>query len=358
MPSDLPFAEAAERALGEVLFRYLIGRPRDAEASAPDPNAAAMSRYKLVPRVLQGHAGVELSTTLCDQNVAAPLAIGAFAGDRLFHPDGLLPLAEVCHDLRLPLFVSEETVTPLTEITAVHDGCWLQLRAAGTRERAVAMIDAAAHAGVRGVIFTVLAPIHPVPGLQPGGFSLGRELTERGWRTIGSAEPGIEPLAAFPAWSAEDLAAAVRHAARANLPVLAKGILHPADAYRAEEAGCAGMVVSNIGVRQSWRWVAPADCLGGIRQAVRGGLLLDGGVRSGTDVLVAAALGATLAVTTRPAVSALAGGGVSGLRTWLRDWMDEMRAVLAWCGCTTPSDLGPDHLFHAGLGGSITGERQ
>ena len=342
MGDALPHAEEARRKLGEPLFHYLLGRVAD--AGEMDPNVSALSRYRLVPRVLRGTETVDISARLAGRMIGAPVAVGAFAGDRLFHPDGLLPIAHLCGELRLPLFVSEETVTPLAAIAALHDDCWLQLRAAGPRERAMRLADAAANVGARGLILTVLAPTHPVQAMQPGGFSVGRELAARGWCTIGSDTPGIAPLPTFPAWRPEDLAAVVRHAEAAGLPVLAKGVLHPHDARIAEEAGCAGVIVSNIGLRQTRRWVPPVEQLPDVRAATGTALLLDGGVRSGADAVVTVALGATAAVMTRPVIMALAAGGERTLRELLTAWLDEIRALLVWCGVESPAQLDPGYL--------------
>lgn len=348
MRDALPHAEAARIALGDPLFRYVTGRPTDGSEDRTDPNVSALARYRLVPRVMRGASGVSLATTLAGRALAAPLAVGAFAGDRLFHPDGLLPIAQACADLGIPLFVSEETVTPLAAITAAHRACWLQIRAAGAPDRAAVLVEGAAAAGACGIVLTVLAPTHPVPGRQPGGFSVGREIAARGWTTIGSTEPGIAPLATFPAWTWTDLETVVRRARDAGLPVLAKGILHPEDATRAEEAGCAGSVVSNIGLRQTWRWAPAAERLPAVRAAARAPVLLDGGIRSGADVLVAVALGAAVAVTTRPVLSALAAGGGDAVRGLLGGWADEMRALAAWCGVETPEALHPGFLARIG----------
>ena len=349
MADALPFAQEARRALGEPLYRYLLGRSSDAEGV--DANAAALGRHRLVPRVLRGAGKVDISVRLAGRTVAAPLAIGAYAGDRLFHPNGLLPIARLCRTLDLPLFVSEETVTPLADTTAEHDDCWLQLRAAGPRERVMRLCDMAAKAGARGVILTVLAPTHPVTTMQPGGFSVGRELAARGWSTIGSDAPGIAPLPTFPAWTAADLASVVRHAEAAGLPVLAKGILHPGDAGMAEDAGCAGVILSNIGLRQTRRWVPPVEQLPAVRTATGRAILLDGGVRSGADVVVAAALGATAAVTTRPVIAALAGGGETALRDLLAGWLDEIRALVTWCGVEELAQLDATLLSRSGTCG-------
>jgi 4-hydroxymandelate oxidase len=342
--APLPLSIEARAALGSALFQYLLGRSDGALAGADDANALALSRHRLVPRVLTGAAGVDISLTVFDRRFAGPLVVGAYAGDRVFHTEGLLPVARVCRELGLPLIVSEETVTPLGEITAECDAVCLQIRAAGPVERALGLLDLAAREGAMGLVVTVLAPAHPVEGLQPGGFSIGAEIARRGWRTIGSPDQGVDPLTAFPAWNWADLERVCRAAEERGLPLLVKGVLHEEDAVRAERAGAGAVIVSNIGLRQSLRWVAPADRLVRIANRTSLPVVLDGGVRSGTDLVVARCLGATFSASARPVVSALAGGGEDAVRRLLQGWLEEAFAITAWLGAAALQDLSPDHL--------------
>lgn len=341
LPIDmLPFESEARAALGEPLYRYLIAAPDD----LADANAEDLKRFSLVPRVLTGAGAPDISLTAFGRCFKAPLAVGAFAGDRVFHEEGLLPIARVCARLGLPLVISEETVTPLAEITAHHDACWLQLRAAGPVERILELLDMAVDAGAMGLVLTVFAPVHPVPGFQPGGFSIGDEIARRGWSTIGSKGPGVEPLPAFPAWTWDEIDTVCEAATARGLPLLLKGILHPDDAATAAEVGIAGIVASNIGLRQSRRWAPVPGRLPALKRASARPLALDGGVRSGADVIVARCLGADFSVAVRPIVTALVGGGEAGLETLLGNWVDEIFALTAWLGAGSLADLGPDHL--------------
>ncbi|MBB3999063.1 alpha-hydroxy acid oxidase [Aureimonas pseudogalii] len=348
MTAPLPFADEARAVLGEALYRYMIGQPRDAGPDEGDRNAHDLTRYRLLPRVLTGAEGADVRLPLLGRHFAGPIAVGAYAGDRVFNEDGLMPIARVCQRIGLPLMVSEETVTPLAEITTAHDAAFLQLRAAGPVDRILGLLDTAADAKAMGLVLTVLAPVHPVPGLQPGGFSIGEELVRRGWSTIGSTGPGVSPLSAFPGWGWPDIATVCRAAAERNLPVLLKGVLHPDDATKAESAGAAGIIASNIGLRQSGRWAASARQLPALRGETPLPLGLDGGVRNGTDLVVARCLGADFAVTVRPVITALVGGGEAALEAMLRGWLDEALAITSWLGAASLAELRPSHLVEDG----------
>ncbi|AMJ61470.1 alpha-hydroxy acid oxidase [Bosea sp. PAMC 26642] len=342
----LPFADETRAALGEAVYAYLVGRARDAQPGEEDANERAFRRYRLLPRVMTGSGAPDLSVVLFGKAYGAPIVAGAYAGDTVFSEGGIAALAPVLNALRLPLLVSEEAVTPLKALTGVHDLCWLQLRAAGPLQRVLDLASSSAEAGIAALVLTVLAPVHPRPGLYPGGFSIGEELMRRELSTIGSAGAGIAALPAFPQWGWSDIAAVAMLCRERGLPLILKGILHPEDAVRARDAGAAAVVVSNIGLRQSSRWVTGLDQMPAIRDALQGGLplLLDGGVRSGTDVLVACMAGASLAVVTRPLVAALASGGAPRARDLLLRWVDELAAMLAWMGSASLDGISADQL--------------
>jgi len=341
----LPFDDEARQRLGDALHGYLHGRARDAIPGEPDANEAAFARYRLVPRVLTGTRSVSVETTLLGTTFGAPLALGAYAGDLVFTPDGLLPLARIAAALRLPLLVSEETMTPLSRLTRLHGGCWLQLRAAGPVARVLELATRGREAGIAALVLTVLAPTHPRPGLSPGGFSIGTEIEERGIATIGATSPGVAPLPTFPQWRWNEIGQVMAQCADLGVPVLLKGVLHEEDARQAAAAGVAALIVSNVGLRQSSRWATSLDRLPILRAAVPDlPLLLDGGVRCGADVLVALLSGATCAVSTRPLVTALASGGEERTMAMLAGWIDELAALTVWMGGERPSDLTPDQL--------------
>lgn len=347
MTAMLPYHKEAETAIGTDLYRYLVGRAVD--GGNEDANEKAFQRFCLVPRVMTDVRQVDLKTRLLDLDIAAPIIVGAFAGDRLFHPEGLAAVARACNQLRLPLVVSEETVTPLADITACHDQVLLQLRAAGPVERVAALVDHAADVGAKGIVLTVLAPTHPIEGLKPGGFDVGQALRDRGWTTIGSDRPGPMPLPAFPNWTSAEIGEIAQKAQARGMPLILKGILHGGDVSVCESAGAHGIMVSNIGLRQSSRWLPSPLALSRIRAAASTGtiILADGGIRHGSDVLIARLLGADAAVVARPVLAALAGGGEAGVERYLGSLIDALTAMTLWMGAGRIEDIGPDQLVTA-----------
>ncbi|MCW6512888.1 alpha-hydroxy acid oxidase [Lichenifustis flavocetrariae] len=343
--SHSPEDHAARIALGDALFRYVEGRPFDLDPGSLDPNELAFAAYRLIPRVLRGQSGIDTGITFFGHELSSPLAVGAYAGDRILAETGIGPVADACQAMGLPLFVSEECVTPLREIVARHNRVWLQLRAAGPQSRAVDLIAQAARHGASGIVLTVLAPTHPRPGLQPGGFSIGREIAERGWSTIGSPT-GIAPLPSFPAWSWVDAEAVAATARQLGLPVILKGILAPEDGERALQGVADAIMVSNIGGRQFGRWAAPVNQLSAIRERCgrAAPILIDGGIRNGGDVVIARALGADVAVMVRPVVLALAAGGSAAVRSLLAKVMDETAAVASWLGAATLDEIDSEQI--------------
>lgn len=342
---SLPFAAEAREKLGDALYGYMLGQARD-NATGADGNEEAFARYHLIPRVMGGQKTMDLRTSFFGRTLSAPIIAGAFAGDKVFHDEGLLPIARACRVMELPMIVSEETITPLAEICGEHDMVWLQLRAAGGLDRIYRLIEMAAAAGAKGIVLSVLAPVHPVRGLQPGGFSIGEEIMRRGWSTIGSSALGVEALGAFPAWDWADLKAACDHAKSAGLSVLVKGVLHPNDAKRAIKAGAGGIIASNIGARQSSRWVPALDQLGELKTRSGDLLIHDGGVRYGADVVTALSLGAQVAIVVRPLICALVAGGEAAVMVVLKRLRDETLAIASWCGVSDLKELDAGFVRH------------
>lgn len=347
-------------ALGAELFGYLTGHPHDKRSGDADPNELAWSRYRFVPRVLQGHGGVDVSCRLFGRDYAAPVGVGAFAADRLFGAGGVAAIARACAALHLPIFVSEEAVTPLADIAATHADCWLQLRAAGPLERAVRLAESAAQAGCKGIVLTVLAPVHPAPGLHPGGVDVAAQVAQRGWSTIGAQE-GVAKLPAFPSWGMREFGEMLKAVHALGMSVVAKGVMHPADAVAIQAAGCDGVMVSNIGLRQSYRWAPVPAQLERVSEALRGAaqsalngasqghaaVLVDGGIRHAADMLAASVLGADLSIVVRPVVHALAAGGEAAVHAMLNATLGELQSLCAWMGAATPGDIARDQLILA-----------
>jgi len=332
------------RLMGDMLHAYVEGRPRDMPADAIDPNEEAIARYRLVPRLMKGARGISTETDFFGYAAAAPLLVGAFAADLIISEEGILPIARAAADLSLPLMVSEECLTPFDRITAVHSQAFLQLRAAGPLERAERLIAQTADEGGKGIMLTALAPVHPRPGLRPGGVDIAAEIARRGLATVG-ARDGVAHLPPFPSWNWDDVRHVIGFAHGKGLKVILKGVLDPADARQAAKAGSDAVMVSNIGVRQLYRWAPAVEQLPAVRAAAPDlPVILDGGIRNGADAIVAAALGANFACMVRPVIFSMVRGGEAGVRGFLQQVIDDIATIASWMGAESPADLGPDQV--------------
>lgn len=331
----------AEAALDPAAFAYLDGAAGDERT--PAANRAAWDALQLVPRVLQDLRGFDAGTTLLGRRLAAPLLLAPVAHQRLAHAEGERATALAAAAQGCGLVLSAQSSVPLEDVAAlVRDDAergplWFQLYRQPDAGVTRALLQRAAAAGFEAVVLTVDAPVHgPRDRERRAGFRV----------PAGAAAVNLLPAEAPAATLAEHLA---RHAMRwdevdawiaaSPLPVLLKGVLHPDDARRAVDAGAAGVVVSNHGGRTLDGAIATAQALPRIADAVAGRvpLLVDGGIRRGTDVLKALALGANAVLVGRPQVWALAAGGAPAVARLLRLLRDEFEIALALAGCATPA---------------------
>ncbi|WP_320774021.1 alpha-hydroxy acid oxidase, partial [Streptomyces sp. CRN 30] len=221
---------------------------------------------------------------------------------------------------------------------------WFQLYPHPRREVTGALVRRAEAAGCTALVVTVDSPVfgRHTRDLRNGFTELPPGYAAENMRDLPGAPPGaLTDIPMSPATSWDDLEALVRST---PLPVLVKGVLHPADAALAVGRGVAGIVVSNHGGRQCDAVPAAVDCLPAIATAVAGRVpvLVDGGVRRGSDVAVALALGARAAGVGRPVAWGLAAEGEAGVRRVLATLRDEYDHTLALCGGRRNTDLTKD----------------
>jgi len=334
------FRAWAQAKLPAATFDYIETGSAD-EVTLHD-NVAAFRRLKVLPPLLSGTASADLSTTALGQAVKLPILLAPVAAQRMYHPQGALAAARGAAACGTIFGVSSSAANSVEEIAAAADGPkWFQLYVPKDREVARKLVQRAERAGYRAVVVTVdLGEWKDAD--RRNRFALPREMLLKHLRDVGFADfdesTTYEELVAFNStawdqtfsWDFFDWLRSIT-----KLPLVIKGVLRPEDARRAVEIGLDGVVVSNHGGRRLDGMPATIDMLAGVAVAVdgRAEVFLDGGIRRGTDVLKALALGARAVLIGRPYAWALAADGEAGVCRVVELLRDELQNALTACGC-------------------------
>ena len=329
----------ARATLEPAAWDYLCGAAGDGLTACA--NRAAWDALTLLPRVLAPLAGLHTRTELLGRTLPCPILVAPVAFQRLAHADAELGLALAAAAQEIGMVLSAQASTPLETVAeavradARRGPLWFQL--SWQADRGV-LTDSAARAqasGYEALVLTVDAPVRT-------GFRLPAGLATPNLPAPAQAQADLAALCAVaPTWSELEW-----FCARAPLPVVVKGILHPDDALAARTSGAAAVVVSNHGGRTLDGVPATATMLPRVVDALGGTLpvLADGGIRRGADVLKALALGARAVLVGRPAVWGLANAGALGVAHVLRLLRDELEIAMAQCGCADLSRVHPGLL--------------
>jgi 4-hydroxymandelate oxidase len=299
-------------------------------------NVAAYGRWRFRPRMLVDVSEVSTATTLLGTPVASPLGVAPFAMQRLIDPEGEVATARAAGAAGALMCVSTLTTSTHAEIAEVGDGPrWLQLYVLNDRARTIAHITEAREAGYSAVVLTVDLPYvgrrerdlrlgfqNPPPNLHLPYANLFENSPALTWRDL--------------EWIRAEM----------PLPLVVKGILTREDATLAVEHGADAIWVSNHGGRQLDGVAAGLDALPEVVDAVAGRceVYVDGGIRRGTDVLKALALGARATFAARPFAGGLAVGGEAGVASVLSILRDEIELGLGLLGCTAPDQVARSHV--------------
>lgn len=319
-------------------------------------NEAAFRRWRIVPRMLRDVAHRDLSTTVLNTEMPAPVALAPVGAQTMVHPDGELATARAAGAVGLPMAVSTMSSFPLEEVARAADAPkWFQLYWPNRRELAESFVSRAETAGYRAIILTLDANLSGwrVRDLQLGwqpsleGTGIANHLSDPVFRADLEQPPEEDLGAAVAAFRAQFIEPRLTWddleflRSRTTLPIALKGILHPDDARLAREHGMDAVIVSNHGGRQIDGAIASLDALPAIVDAVGGELqvMIDSGVRSGADIIKALALGAEAVLIGRPYLWGLAAGGESGAVAVLRGLLAELDLTLGLTGHTRPEQL-------------------
>jgi isopentenyl diphosphate isomerase/L-lactate dehydrogenase-like FMN-dependent dehydrogenase len=335
MPEEPPrfvtvndYEPAARSVLERAVYDYYAGGAGDEKALAR--NLTAYDDWTIHPRVLRGVGTPDPSTTVFGVPLAFPVLVAPWAFQWMACRDGEQGTARGAALSGTVMVVSSTAVDQLEAIALASPAPkWWQLYVFTDRARTEAMLGRAVAAGYGAVVWTVDAPV------------LGTR--DRDTRNGFTPPVGVSGDLVFdPALTWDDLAW-IRRAAP-GLPVLAKGIMTGADARVAVEHGIDGIVVSNHGGRQLDRMPSALEVLPEVVEAVAGRVpvLMDGGIRRGTDVLTALALGAAAVMVARPVAWGLAVAGADGVADVLRILREELVTAMKVCGTRTVADITAD----------------
>ncbi len=349
VPLNLVEYESRARACLEPgVFDYYVSGADD-EVTLRD-SRAAYERLRLRYRVLVDVSRVEAATTVLGRRVAMPVLVAPTAFHRLACDEGERATVRAAGAAGTIMILSSLSNTTIEDVVAAAAGpVWFQLYVYRDREATAAMVRRAEAAGCEAIVLTVDAPrlgrreadvrngFHLPPGLSV------ENLLPAGHGAV-TRPPGESGLAAYfaalidPSLSWRDVEW-LRGITR--LPVVLKGLVRGDDAARAVDAGAAAVIVSNHGGRQLDGSIATIDALPEVVAAVRGRIevLMDGGIRRGTDVLKALALGARAVCVGRPVLWGLAVGGQAGVEHVLATVREELERAMALCGAPTIAAL-------------------
>ncbi len=346
------FERVAEEVLELGAHAYYAGGATD-ELTLRD-NVEAWRRIALMPRVLVGAAERDPSVTILGQRRPHPLIVAPTASQRLAHPDGEVATARAAAATGAIISLSTYASVSLPELAqaAPEATRWFQLYVFRDRGITRELIAQAIEHGYEALVITVDLPVVGVRERElrwPVEMEVSAPMAER-WLAAGGAQaPTPSELASGtdPGLTWADIAA---FGTDSPIPVIVKGILAPEDAVLAAEHGARAVIVSNHGGRQLDTVLPSAEALGPVVAAAadRVEVLVDGGIRRGTDVFKALALGASGVLVGRPILWGLATGGEAGARRVIEILLEEFDTTLALTGALRAEDIDARFLAPGG----------
>jgi isopentenyl diphosphate isomerase/L-lactate dehydrogenase-like FMN-dependent dehydrogenase len=348
------FEPAARAVLPQAIYDYIAGGSED--EAALRGNREAFARYRFRFKVLAAADPVDLSNEVLGHRFRMPVHLAPTAIQRMARPEGEGAAYRAAADAGIAYCLSTMSSISIEDVASAATGTrWFQIYMSAEESANASLVERAHDAGYSAIVLTVDLPktgrrerdIRNAFSL-PEGLRYANLDGQRGTATAEGPDPFAQNVNAQtnPALGWGDLEWLV---AKTTLPVIVKGIVRADDARHAVDAGARGLIVSNHGGRQLDYAIASLDALPEVVQAVGRDVpvLMDGGVRRGTDVLKALCLGAQGVLIGRPFLYALAVGGVDGVTRMLQMLREEIEVSMTLLGVRRLSELGEDLLIRA-----------
>jgi lactate 2-monooxygenase len=361
VPVSYEELEAKAKEHLEAKPYYYVAASAGAEVTAKQNNKA-FEKWQIVPRMLCDTSNRDLSIELFGKKLSYPVLLAPVGVQSIVHPEGELATARAAAAMEVPFIASTASTYSLEKVAGEmgQGQRWYQLYWSNDREIAASMVKRAEAAGYDAIVITLDTPMMAwrekdienayLPFLE--GEGIGNYLSDPVFCSRLEKSPQEDMRAAIMLWARvfgnptltwKDLEFIKR---QTSLPILLKGILHPEDAKLAVEHGVDGLVVSNHGGRQVDGAIAAIDALPDVVDAVEGKIpvLMDSGIRRGSDILKALALGAKAVLVGRPYMYGLALAGEEGVKQVLRNLIADFDLTLALSGKTSAAELSRDLL--------------
>ena len=362
-------ARLARRRLPAAAAGYLDGGGEDEWTMRR--NRAAFGELELVPRVMRDVSQADTSTTVLGTHVPLPIVLSPVGAPRMFHHEGELAVARAARHAQLPYGVSTLATQPLEAIADAAEGSplWFQLYLWGDRATDRELVARARAAGYRALLLSADTTVRserdrelrrgvelPTPELTLGTVLDGARHPNWSWHFLTTPAIGFPNLARQQDTSRRRMKEMfdgtvswkdlewIRQ--EWDGPIAVKGILRADEAVRAADEGLDAVIVSNHGGRQLDHVPATLEVLPDIVDAVgdRVEVLCDSGIRRGSDIVMALALGARAVLAGRAHLYGLAAAGEAGVRHAIDILADELRMAMALCGAASLADLDRDLL--------------
>ena len=359
IPISLSLLEQkAKEMLPPPAFDYVAGGAGGEDTVRA--NREAFYRWRIVPRMLRDVSQRDLSVELFGAQLPAPVILGPVGVQGILHPEGELASARAAAALGLPFTLSTAASRSIEDVAQAADTAgngvrWFQLYWGKNPDLTASMLQRAERSGYQALVVTLDTNMLAwrERDLQHAylpfilGQGLSNYFSDPVFRALLAQPPEQNPAAAIQLWSGlfsntaltwSDISFLRKHT---SLPIILKGILHPHDAAHALDAGVDGMIVSNHGGRQVDGAIATLDALPAIVREVNGRIpvLIDGGIRRGSDVFKALALGARAVLLGRLYTWGLAVAGEQGVRDVVLNLLADLDLTLALSGHTSYRSL-------------------
>lgn len=344
--------EAEAKVLLEArVYHYIAGAAGD--ESGLSGNHADLQSVQLMSRVLRGVGtkDVTLDVTLLGKTYPSPILIAPMGYQSMVHPDGEVEMARAARTTESVMVVPTLATQDLEKISATRADLWFQLYFLKDRGMTRSLVERAVHVGCQALVLTVDVPCRGARYRDAKtGFRISKEFLPKNFLPAHFFENSREDfrpqladlIQGVLSWSDVEWLQSI-----CKIPLILKGILNPEDAKIAANNQIRGIIVSNHGARQFDALVSPVTVLPEIRNVVGSKIeiLVDSGIRSGSDVVRLLCLGASAVMLGRPVLWGLAARGAEGAKMVMDELKDELKIGMTMLGARSLSDLNPELVF-------------